>query len=208
MYLRKKLYSAVSLFLITAPAHAALIERDWHAVNDTALTYDSATGLEWLDITVTAGLSYNEVAMEFGEGGDYEGFSFASSQQLIDLFLAVDLHEIPNAPSSEGPKIQELLSYWGVTWYLGTGERTEFFTSNTSGLNAGEHWTGRVFWLTGGDTGVTTEIYVREDSYSSLTIGSALVRTASPVPVPAAIWLFGSGLVGLSICGRRKKADV
>ena len=32
-----------------------------------------------------------------------------------------------------------------------------------------------------------------------------LTTTASPVPVPAAVWLFGSGLVGLAGIARRKK---
>ncbi|MGB5395914.1 MAG: VPLPA-CTERM sorting domain-containing protein, partial [Gammaproteobacteria bacterium] len=27
-----------------------------------------------------------------------------------------------------------------------------------------------------------------------------------PVPVPAAVWLFGSGLIGLVAVGRRRKA--
>lgn len=185
-------------------AQAALIEHDWVANTDAALTYDTATGLEWLDITVTADLSYNEVSAELGIGGAYEGFEFASSQQIIELFSAVNLQEIPNAPSAEGPKIQELLSYWGVTWYLGTGERTEFLTSSSNGLLNGEHWTGRVFWLEGGDTGAASELYARDDNYKNFTIGSALVRVASPVPVPAAAWLFASGLISLIGVARRK----
>ena len=34
--------------------------------------------------------------------------------------------------------------------------------------------------------------------------GSFLVRTISPVPVPAAIWLFASGLIGIVTLARRK----
>ena len=177
----KNILFLICLFFYSVSSHAALISRDWITVNDAALTYDTDTGLEWLDITVTAGFSYNEVTAELGVGGAYEGFEFASRQQVIDLFLAVDLQEIPNFPSAEGSKIQELLSYWGVTWYLGTGERTEFLTSNTSGLLSDEHWTGRVFWLEGGDTGATATIYVRDDDYKGFTIGSALVRPAVSV---------------------------
>jgi hypothetical protein len=199
MRLIKKIESVLLLFMFAMPLQAALIEQDWSAINDAAITYDSTTGLEWLDVTVTAGLSYNDVAAELGVGGAYEGFSFASSQQVAGLFSAVGLGEIPNVPEflGGGEQIQTLLGYWGVTWYLGTGERTEFLTSNTTGLLAGEHFTGRVFWLEVGDTGVTAEYLARDDDYSNFTIGSALVRAASPVPVPAAVWLFGSGLMGL-----------
>jgi len=44
--------------------------------------------------------------------------------------------------------------------------------------------------------------------YSGLSYnGSFLVRAVtSPVPIPAAAWLFGSGLVGLAGIARRKKA--
>jgi len=204
--LKKGIKSIILLVALTTSAHAALIQHDWETVNDTALTYDTTTGLEWLDITVTAGLSYNEVAAELGTGGAYEGFSFASKQQVLNLLTAVDLQEIPNVPEYLGgeDQIQTLLSSWGVTWNLGTGERTEFLTSNTEGLASGEHWTGRMFWLAVGDTGVTAEYLARDDNYSNLTIGSALVRAASPVPVPAAVWLFGSGLIVLFGITRRK----
>ncbi len=32
------------------------------------------------------------------------------------------------------------------------------------------------------------------------------VEAVATVPVPAAVWLFGSGLVGLAVAGRRRKA--
>ena len=209
MRFKKILFQLILLtFCFSITAHAALIETDWAVTNDAALTLDSNTGLEWLDITVTAGLSYNDVVAELGVGGAYEGFSFASSQQVAGLFSAVGLGEIPNVPEllGGGEQIQTLLGYWGVTWNLGTGERTEFLTSNTTGLLAGERFTGRVFWLEVGDTGVTTEYLARADSYANVTIGSALVRTASPVPVPAAMWLFASGLV--SLFGFSRKCSV
>jgi len=41
-------------------------------------------------------------------------------------------------------------------------------------------------------------------SYSSLS-GQSYLTAASPVPVPAAVWLFGSGLVGLIGVARHKK---
>ena len=37
-------------------------------------------------------------------------------------------------------------------------------------------------------------------------VNEALVIDVAPVPVPAAVWLFGSGLIGLAGIARRKKA--
>ena len=36
--------------------------------------------------------------------------------------------------------------------------------------------------------------------------GSALLRDISPVPVPAAIWLFGTGILGLIGFSKRRRA--
>jgi len=205
--LLKTLYiTPLLMLLFSTTAQAVLVERNWQSTGDNALTLDTDTGLEWLDITSTSNMSYNEVFAELGTGGTYEGFSFASQEQILGLFSAVDLAEIPNVPEFLGgeEQIQSLLNVWGVTWNLGTGERTEFLTSNTDGLNANEHWAGRVFWLASGDTGSASMLYSRNDDYKSLTIGSALVRTASPVPLPAAFWLFSSGLIGLTGFIRRR----
>jgi hypothetical protein len=173
----------IYLMVWTVVANSALVERDWLAVNDGALTYDTETGFEWLDISVTANYSYNEILSQLGPGGDCEGFDFATSEQVIGLFSAVNLQEIPSGISTEGSKIQELLQYWSVTWDLGTGERTEFLTANTQGLNPGQHWAGRVFWLELGMAGAAVEMYIHDDNFKASGVGSALVRPAVSVAV-------------------------
>ena len=50
----------------------------------------------------------------------------------------------------------------------------------------------------------TTEPHLISADYASPYIGSHLVRISS-VPVPTAVWLFGSGLIGLIGVARRKK---
>lgn len=50
----------------------------------------------------------------------------------------------------------------------------------------------------------TTEPHLISANHASQSIGSHLVRISS-VPVPAAVWLFGSGLIGLINVARRKK---
>ena len=78
------------------------------------------------------------------------------------------------------------------------------------GVSPGE-WLGIVFDLQAGGTfaDVLTELGTGE-----LRIGIHVINFASggsesfvnsPVPVPAAVWLFGSGLVGLAGIARRKK---
>ena len=58
----------------------------------------------------------------------------------------------------------------------------------------------------GANMGYTSENYVTSIDNVSSAFGSLLVREASVVPIPAALWLFGSGLLGLVGMARRKKA--
>jgi len=50
-----------------------------------------------------------------------------------------------------------------------------------------------------------TDVYTMND-IGNVAIRYALVREVSAVPIPAAVWLFGSGLIGLAGLARRKKA--
>lgn len=52
---------ALLVAAVGCSASAGLLERDWQSPGDAALTYDTATGLEWLDITVTANRSWRDV---------------------------------------------------------------------------------------------------------------------------------------------------
>jgi len=50
-----------------------------------AITYDTETGLEWLDFTFTKGMAYEEVSYEFGPGGYLEGFRRPTIAEINDL---------------------------------------------------------------------------------------------------------------------------
>jgi hypothetical protein len=50
-----------------------------------AITYDTETGLEWLDFTFTKGMVYEEVSYDFGPGGYLEGFRRPTIAEIIDL---------------------------------------------------------------------------------------------------------------------------
>ncbi len=61
--------------------------------------------------------------------------------------------------------------------------------------------------------GIDTNVNANDFSSACITPGSANISgsgncsvSVSPVPIPAALWLFGSGLLGLAGVGRRKQA--
>ena len=184
----KAIFALISIAcLVTVPLqadlHAALVERDWQVPGDAALTYDTDTGLEWLDLTLTQDSSYNDTASQLGAGGMFDGFQFATDLQLIDLYKAVDLQEQTSDTMTGGAQIELLLDYWGVLYDFGGGERSEYFIANTEGLPAGQHWVGRVVWLSSGNAGVAAKYIGRDDTFENFTTGSALTRPATVVSV-------------------------
>ncbi|HYN24947.1 MAG TPA: hypothetical protein VES69_07865, partial [Pyrinomonadaceae bacterium] len=54
---------------------------------DKLLTLDDTTGLEWLDLTQTDALSFNDVSAQLGPGGNFESFRFATLSE-VNAFLA------------------------------------------------------------------------------------------------------------------------
>lgn len=82
---------ALSLLGISfaAATHAALITRDFAAGSgDALLTYDSDTGLEWLDSTITDGRSFTEVKAGWGGWTTTSGFRHATMAELRRLFVS------------------------------------------------------------------------------------------------------------------------
>jgi hypothetical protein len=69
---------AFTCLAISISVNAAIIDLG-------AITRDTDTGLDWLDVTQTSGLSYDQVTVQLGVGGDYEGFRYATLAELDQL---------------------------------------------------------------------------------------------------------------------------
>jgi len=73
-----KLYFAFILLFTSNYTFAAIID-----LNN--ITLDSDTNLEWLDVTETRGLSYQQVSSMLGSGQLYEGWRYASVSEFETL---------------------------------------------------------------------------------------------------------------------------
>lgn len=85
---------------------------------------------------------------------------------------------------------------WGTSW------GSNFAVNNSAAFGSDLDF---YYWKTGGfspDPSVTKAVGSWSFDGATLSYGAA---TASPVPVPAAVWLFGSGMLGLVGVARRKK---
>lgn len=77
------------LNLIHAQANAALTSRDLVlGSGDGLLTYDDQTNFEWLDVTQTLNMSFNQVVSELNPSGVFAGFNLASDANLQALFTS------------------------------------------------------------------------------------------------------------------------
>ena len=200
----KKILGVLLCFVFVS-ADAALVSVDWQTSGDNLITRDTTSGLEWLDLTVTAGMSYDSIVAQMGSGGTYEGWAYTTEAQVATFFDNAGGSGVYTGPSTDHQAVFDsgLLSAWSTT-DAGTGYvQAEFLTVEVTGL--GSHIAGLI---RDGDNPSLDFIDTIGAGYqgdaSKSILASALVRT-SVVPIPAAVWLFGSAL-GMLGWMRRKTA--
>jgi hypothetical protein len=104
---------------------------------DQLLTFDTDTNLQWLNLTVTAGRSYQEIMNGFGRFTTTHGFQYADGTQISELCghagITKGLTEPALTPSPNDAKnhhgiqtLQDLMN--GKTFHVGT------FVINTRGI--------------------------------------------------------------------------
>ncbi len=171
-------------------ARAALID------NGNSLI-DTATGLQWLDLTATQGLSWN--AAETSTYVTVDGYVHATESQVITLFLNAGFLTTNNTNNpTNDTAANNLLAWLGCTQLCGTSHATG------RGFAAwyGPFMTRPNYHLSGlGAGAVTTSLLSFNPNLVDVTAGHFLVQ---PVPVPAAVWLFGSTLV---LLGRMRRGS-
>ncbi|TCV90550.1 VPLPA-CTERM sorting domain-containing protein [Sulfurirhabdus autotrophica] len=214
-------------------AQAAILEEDLYQPGDHLITADSVTGLEWLDLTQTVNLSYNQVNSGVG-GWLNQGFRHATADEVYTLIFNAGLGSLyhsgqTNLTSSDIMNLNQFISMLGDVasfytavanrrvmavgivdksrWLATTGQGEDSWTFQEGSLEA------KAIAEVGYDIplGIGGAWVPGQDG----TIGGAwtlglndpypqyLVRTTE-VPVPATAWLFGSGLIGLIRVARRK----
>ena len=174
----KKLLLASAI--VAAPGVASAV-----TVTSSGITGDCLTGV--CSIDVLAGASFNAT---FDDGD-------AAGNILVDLnntSLTTQVVTLAVASVNQGG------TFWGFRGGVELGGGVA-----SASIAEGENWSDSfTFNIAAGDVVFFDWIY--GDAYAS---GGAkpdidFAVYASPVPVPAAVWLFGSGLIGLVGVARRR----
>lgn len=190
----------------------------WHpgAHSDAALplldqgnaTYDPNTGLEWLDLSFTAGKSYNEVVNGWGGFTTDQGYRFAHRSDIAALFQHAGQRD--NDSQANRLAAGQALVLLGTTLPEANQRRSWMLYDPASEPSlSSTHVPSAVFGVgeigggTSGDQGfflLPGLVPLRD--YASPEIGSALVRV---VPEPKSWVLFVSASGLLAFWSRRKQ---
>ena len=204
---------AASMLLVSGQVGAAIMSADDSVFGIDSITRDTASGFEWLDVTLSINRSFNDVIANLGVGGDFEGWSYAGSyqvQQLLENWTGYPSNRVrikTVEPFDEAFNLDGIIELLGAT----TGSVGDGY-SRVRGIT-GSAWDARNVWVGQihdfDESSANFDYYVPSDFYrlnysADPSVGSFLVRGISPVPAPPALLLFGTGLLGLIGFGKRK----
>lgn len=78
----------VALALAATPAQAILVSQSDAVFGADSVTLDTGTGLEWLDVNTSVNRSFNDVSGQFGAGGDFQGWRYATGAEVLNLIVS------------------------------------------------------------------------------------------------------------------------
>lgn len=201
----------------TAPASAASI-----LIDQGFTSLDPNTHLEWLDVALTKGQSYDAVAGGYG-GYTTSGWRFATTNELFQLFTDAggsgsyleQTITTGNNPTFEAAF--QLALMLGTTYFDSTGDGLSFgadgFLADSFAAGGGiMHSIGGYYGalMTGRVEGDLGPLSPKLSSAAADYRGSFLVRSTAAVtavtPLPPALLLFGTALVGLGGAAWRRRA--
>lgn len=214
--IKSRLLATLFVFMGFMPlyGHTAIVSIGEMAITGGTFGFDQ-TGGEVILPFQTIGTNTNLVDGYIGTGGaDPDGIlGMQYSGSLLSIYTAAtnlgDVNSVAGSlnggPVASGTldtmtgTITMDLSSWFANW---SGNDISMGTGKDDGITSA--------FATGTWDSITGEYSL---SWQSLDTGPYLITslwtlegTASPVPLPSALWLFGSGLIGLVGFSRRKKA--
>ena len=193
---------AVALAAVGTSAHADLVSVDWKSSGDGLLTYDTNSGLYWLDWTQGLQYSYNDMLGQLGAGGAFAGFHYASEADLTGFMISGGVPDLGGRTSANIPSVENIISLLGANnlySFLGNNNSTAAFLSNPNGPTSQEFAAFTIETFDNPLTAKAGEIGAGVSTFA-FGMGHALVTS---VPTPASALVAGMGMLG--VARRRRK---
>lgn len=205
-----------ALLLVSATTVNAML------IDNGAYTTDAATWLDWLDLTATRGLSFDDVSSQMAVGQPFAGWRFASRAEVTTFWAdAGGIGPFTSEASGETDWVGRLESLWGKTYpflYTVNGYRVQGTIAMTSDASLTCSACNLTVYLldnidiSASSVGDFAEAIQLNEAYrwqGQAPIGHALIRRASiavPEPPTLAMLLLGLASVVPSLArGVRKK---
>ncbi|MBX3621798.1 MAG: PEP-CTERM sorting domain-containing protein [Rhizobacter sp.] len=184
-------------------AHANFSATD-SSFGGRTLIQDSQTGLEWLKLDVTLGLSYESVTAQMDAGELFFGFSVASASQVNTLFQNGGVW----APLSAMTSAEALAAGASFADFFGGHDGGDSFVSEGM-TNAAMGPFNSVHQSAGISYRPGTSVSSWDDAYHSgatANVGTWLMRPAvAPIPEPGTAGLMVLGLAAVGAVVRRRR---
>jgi len=118
--------------VFTSAGQSILTEEDLNNEGDGLLTYDSDTGLRWLDLTETFGITYTDMLSQLEPEGDFYGFRHATGAEVEQLWRNGGVEYMdPDFRSETVDPVEALQNFLGA--WSGFFIYTAGFTADAAG---------------------------------------------------------------------------
>jgi hypothetical protein len=198
-----RLLAALALMLIAVGSQAAVVVVGDSMFGPGSVLRDSGTSLDYLRLDKTMGYGYAGIAAELGTGGDFAGWTVASSAQMLSLGGSLGLSQGATALTQLSLAAQVRDWFCPLFTCVNTSTTHVYARGLVSDLYTDgiQHW---AFTIGNRFNVSPPEVDFRLSGFGPVSATGEEVFLVRAVPLPPAVWLFGAGLLGLVGVARKK----